>query len=176
MDWNEVKNAESAEELKNAKLWLFKESIRIQNEKAELEELKDKFIKEKALYQKDMDTLNQKFSFEQKRLKEEKLFWEKKKDILQEGFKKLEEDRKSLAREQKRLEEQRRNISSYNAPRGYINMEEFVGLLFRNASGPIALRKRYKDLLKIFHPDNSGGDEELVQLINKEFAKRKGDN
>ena len=38
MDWNEVKNAESAEELKNAKLWLFKESIRIQNEKAELED------------------------------------------------------------------------------------------------------------------------------------------
>ena len=35
--------------------------------------------------------------------------------------------------------------------------------------------KRYKDLMKIFHPDNNSGDAELVQLINKEFAKRKQD-
>ena len=173
MDWNDVKNAESLEELKKAKLWLFKESIRIQNERTELEEMRDKFIQERALYQKDMDTLNHKFSVEQKRLKQEKIFFEKKKQILQEGFDKLDEDRKRLAREKKEFEAQKKYQSTFNAPRGYINMDEFVGLLFRNANSPISLRKRYRDLMKIFHPDNSGGDAELVQLINKEFAKRK---
>lgn len=177
MDWNEVKNAESLEELKKAKLWLFKESIRIQNEKAELEEMKDKFVQEKTLYQKDMDTLNHKFSVEQKRLKEEKIFFEKKKKILQEGFDKLEEDRKRLANERKQFEAQKKQQSTYNnTSYGYINMDEFVSLLFRNVSGGISLRKRYKDLMKIFHPDNKGGDAELVQLINKEFAKRKDDS
>ena len=173
MDWNEVKDAESLEELKKAKLWLFKENIRIQTEKAELEEIRDKFLKEKALYQKDIDTLNHKISVEQKRLKDEKVFFEKKKQILQEGFDKLEEDRRRFANEKKRYEAERKHENSYRAPYGYINMEQFVGLLFRNANSPIALRKRYRDLMKIFHPDNSGGDEELVQLINKEFANRK---
>ncbi len=182
MDWNEVKSADSLEELKKAKLWLFKESIRIQNEKADLEELREKFIQEKSLYQRDMDTLNQKFLVEQKRLKEEKIFFEKKKKILQEGFDKLDEDRKRLAEERRRLGEERKRLenqqkhqNTYNAPYGYINMDEFVGLLFRNVSGSISLRKRYKDLMKIFHPDNNGGDAELVQLINKEFSKRKED-
>ena len=34
-------------------------------------------------------------------------------------------------------------------------------------------KRRYKDLMKIFHPDNNAGDEELVQLINKEFNRKK---
>lgn len=175
MDWMEVKKAKSLEELKKAKLWLFQENIRIQTEKAEFEETKDKFIQEKARYQKDMDTLNRHLVIEQKRLKDEKLFFEKKMEILQDGFRKLEEDRRLFDREKKQYEANRKYESSHNAPYGYINMDEFVGILFRNANNPLALRKRYRDLMKIFHPDNTGGDAELVQLINKEFAKRKED-
>lgn len=173
MDWKDVKKAQSLEELKKTKLWLFQENIRIQNEKAEFEEMKDKFIKEKARYQKDMDALNRKMLLEQKRLKDENLFFDKKMEILQDGFRKLEEDRQRFDREKKQYESMKKYESTYNAPQGYINMDEFVGLLFRNANNPLALRKRYRDLLKIFHPDNYGGDAELVQLINKEFAKRK---
>ena len=39
MDWNEVMNAKSVEELKQAKLWLFQENIRIQNEKNAIDEM-----------------------------------------------------------------------------------------------------------------------------------------
>ncbi len=46
-------------------------------------------------------------------------------------------------------------------------------LLFRGATNPLALRKRYKDLMKIFHPDNLSGDGELVQMINREYNRRK---
>ena len=48
-----------------------------------------------------------------------------------------------------------------------------VQLLFRGVNNPLALRKRYRDLIKIFHPDNLFGDGELAGQINKEYLKRK---
>lgn len=172
MDWKEVKKAQSVDELKRAKLWLFQENVRIQGEKAEFEEMKDKFIQEKSRYHKDMDILNHKLLLEQKRLKDENKLLEKKMAILQDGFRRLEDDRKRFDNEKKQYEALKKYENTYKAPLGYINMDEFVGLLFRNANSPSGLRKRYRDLMKVFHPDN-GGDAELVQLINKEFNKRK---
>ncbi len=173
MDWNEVMNAQSVEELKNAKLWLFQENIRIQNEKNAIDEMQDKFIQEKAKHRKDVDALNHRMVIEQKRLKDESLIVEKKMDILREGFRKLEEDRKKFERDKKLYETNRRYDAGYGSAKRYINMDEFVGVLFRNTNSLMSLRKRYKDLMKIFHPDNNSGDAELVQLINKEFARRK---
>ena len=54
-----------------------------------------------------------------------------------------------------------------------IQSAELVDVLFRNVNNPLALRKRYRELVKIFHPDNMFGDEEMMQLINKEFQRRK---
>lgn len=173
MDWNEVMNAQSLDELKKAKLWLFQENIRLQNEKNSIDEMQDKFIQEKARFRKDMDALNHRIVVEQKRLKEESLFFEKKMEILQEGFRKLEEDKKRFNKEKKLYETNQSYQQSFNVPGKYINMDEFVGVLFRNTNSLLSLRKRYRDLMKIFHPDNNSGDAELVQLINKEFARRK---
>ena len=54
-----------------------------------------------------------------------------------------------------------------------ITLGEVAEVLFRSVSNPLALRKRYRDLVKIFHPDNLFGDEELAQQINKEFMRRR---
>ena len=48
-----------------------------------------------------------------------------------------------------------------------------VNILFRGINGPLTLKKRYRELLKIFHPDNLSGDMDMVQLINKEYEKLK---
>ena len=89
--------------------------------------------------------------------------------ILQDGFRKLEEDRKVLEQEKRMLAAEKTQIK-YN--RG-IQSDELVDVLFRNVNNPLALRKRYRDLVKIFHPDNMFGDAEMMQLINKEFQRRK---
>ncbi len=34
-----------------------------------------------------------------------------------------------------------------------------------------SLKKRYKDLLKIYHPDNPDGDNNAIQEINREYDK-----
>ena len=141
IDWEEIAGAVGTDELKEAKLWLFQENIRLENERKKLaasqeklDESQKEFLDEKARFNREMDELNRRTVQEQKRLREENLFFEKKLAILQDGFRKLDEDRKSLEKQK---------------------------------------RKRQRDLIKIFHPDNLFGDAELVQMINKEYLRRK---
>ncbi|MBR1931267.1 MAG: hypothetical protein IJ833_07330 [Lachnospiraceae bacterium] len=170
IDWEKVIQAESADELKEVKLWLFRENMRLQNEQKELAEAKDKFLNERVKLRNEIDELNRRTVMERKKLKQESMFFDKKMAILQDGFRKLEEDRRAFDRE-KRLHAQE---MTYSHGRGMQN-DELVDILFRNVNNPLALRKRYKDLVKIFHPDNMFGDAEMMQLINKEFQRRRED-
>lgn len=46
-------------------------------------------------------------------------------------------------------------------------------MFFCGVSTPSALKKRYKDLIKIYHPDSESGDNETVQEINREYSNLK---
>ncbi|MCM1100444.1 MAG: hypothetical protein NC079_01660 [Clostridium sp.] len=171
-DREEIINIESSEELKEAKLWLFQECMRLEQSRKELDEMRDKFQKERKCFMEEMGALTRRSALEHKRLKEENLFFDKKMAILQDGFRQLDADRKKLERERISFEKER-ELMSQNRSMDYYGDGSIVDILFRNATNPLALRKRYKDLVKIFHPDNIAGDEELVQMINREYAKRK---
>ena len=112
IDWDEIIKAEDPEELKEAKLWLFRENVRIQNEKKELDASRDKFLQETTVLRKELDELSRKTMQEQKRLREENLFFDKKMDILKAGFLQLEQDRKAFERERKMMRENAHRISS----------------------------------------------------------------
>ncbi len=107
IDWDEIKKAEEASPLREAKLWLFQENIRLENEKRELAASREKFLKERVLFQRELEDLNRRTVIERKRLKEENLFIEKKLAILQNGFRQLEEDRRSFERQRKELSDRR---------------------------------------------------------------------
>lgn len=170
IDWEEISRIEDINELKEAKLWLFQESIRLQNERRELDLERARFMDEHMRLRKELSDQAQRTQQEKKRLKEENLFIQKKMDILLDGFRQLDEDRRAFENRKKVLEEwTNRPEDNYSLPQ----VEESVRLLFRGANNPLALRKRYKDLVKIFHPDNLFGDEELAQSINREYLRRK---
>lgn len=170
IDWEEVIKAETEEELRDIKLWLFKENMRLEGEKKELVSMQDKFCKEQVQFRQEMEALNRRTTLERKRLKEENLFFDKKMAILQDGFRQLDEDRKKLERDRKSFEQERLLLEENYQGKAVSNVAE---VLFRNATNMLTLRKRYRDLVKIFHPDNLCGDEELVQLINREFSNRR---
>lgn len=175
MDVDKILNASSEEQLQMIRKWLFAENVRIQEEKAELERMRERFIKEKDVYRQEMDALNHRMVVEQKRLREENLFFEKKMAILQNGFQELERDRQQLEMEKKRMKyEQQSTGSSYSQFSSFsYDGDDLGSVLFRGVSNPMALRKRYRELVKIFHPDNFSGDEQIMELINREFARRK---
>lgn len=164
----------SQKELTDLKKFLFEERIRVIQEKEEQKEVYEKFLKERLVFQEEMKALNKKVLAERKRLKDESSFFDKKLQILQNGFLQLDMDRKKFEREKKQYEEQRRN--------GYTNTSSYykgsVPDFFRGVNNILGLKKRYRDLLKIFHPDNLCGDGETVLEINRQYdtmRKRMGE-
>ncbi|MCR4989839.1 MAG: hypothetical protein K6A38_03145 [Lachnospiraceae bacterium] len=154
----------NANELNELKAFLFKENIRIEMEKRELEELKKKVFEDRERLRSESDDVNKKIVSERSRLKQEEMFFEKKMDILKNGFESLEADRRALEKARKQFEQDRLSIS--DSVRRVKN-EEVAVMLFQGVTSLLSLKKRYKDLLKIFHPDNMGGDHEMVLTINQ---------
>lgn len=159
----------SAEELNKMKIWLFKENVRVQNEKKELDEYREKLLQERSQFRDEIDMLSHKIVSEKKRLKEDKMFFDKKMEILVNGFKRLEADTAMFEKEKKRFEAEKKY---YMKEKTAMNADS-VNILFRGINGPLTLKKRYRELLKIFHPDNLSGDMDMVQLLNKEYEKLK---
>lgn len=171
IDMDKIIKSDNMDELKKIKVWLFQEILRLENAKAELQESQDRFIKERVQFRDEMDKLNRRTVTERKRLKEENLFFEKKLAILQDGFRQLEADRRKFEKD-KRLYGRQQSERRFEHSGEGID-ETLVSALFRNTNNVLALRKRYKDLVKIYHPDNLFGDEEMMQAINREYMRRR---
>ena len=165
---NILKEAADEDELNRLKSWLFKENVRIISAAKELEHMQEQFAREKEQFQEEMKTLNRKMAAEKERLKDNTLFFEKKMEILKGGFAELDMDRRRLEKEWARLEAQKEVMQQpvYGSGRD-------ISDLFRGVKNPLALKKRYKDLIKIFHPDNVAGDKEMIQKINREYESLK---
>ncbi|MGN0377659.1 MAG: hypothetical protein ACI4ED_08490 [Suilimivivens sp.] len=162
----------SLDELNELKAWLFKENIRIETEKSELKRLEEKFFKEKQQFQSEMDEVNRKLVTERKRLKQDEMFFDKKMDILKNGFAQLDAERRQFEKEKLSFDARR------DAHDSYIRQEKNMDtakLMFQGVKSQLALKKRYRDLIKMFHPDNIAGDHEMVLLINSVYEELKKD-
>lgn len=163
----------SEEELLALKRFLFEERIRVIQEKDEQNEVYEKFLKERLVFQEEMKALNHKVLLERKRLKDESAFFDKKMQILQNGFLQLDLDRKKLERERRQYESQKKYSDSYTSSY-YYSYKGSAPEFFKGVNNILGLKKRYRDLLKIFHPDNLCGDSDTVLEINKQYdAMRK---
>lgn len=150
----------SEEELKELKRFLFEERMRLAEDKQEQQRVYEKFLHERLVFMEEMKALNSKVLAERKRLKDEDLFFDKKLQILQNGFCQLDLDRKHFEREKKLY----RQNPSKKEPLFFDNINFFKGV-----TNQLGLKKRYKDLLKIFHPDNMCGDVDTVKYINEQY-------
>lgn len=160
------------DELDELKAWLFEENIRLEVERKELKHLEDKFLSEKTSFQKERDEVNRRLVVEKQRLKQDELFFEKKMEILKNGFAQLEAERRKLEHQKIELETERNaHQSTVRQDRGM----EIAEMLFQGVNSHLALKKRYRDLIKMFHPDNIAGDHEMVLVINRIYEELKQD-
>ena len=140
-------------------------NIRMEEEREirRLRSLYIRFLEEKQQFLEEMKELNKKIYEGRKRLKEVERFFVKKMVILKGGFAQLEAARKAIERDKIRLEAEREAMSRR------IGCEDSIRLFFKGVSNPLTLKKRYRDLTKIFHPDNVCGDTEMLQSITKAY-------
>lgn len=151
-------------ELQALKIWLFGENIRIQGEQKKLLETENRLLKERMQFQEEMKILNQRVTAARQRLKQDEQFFEKKMEILKDGFSNLDADRKAFEREREAFKRRVRDTDTLTEERG---------VFFAGVRNQLALKKRYKDLLKIYHPDNLAGDKEMMQRISREYESLK---
>ena len=180
VEWEKLSSISNEDDLKELKVWLFQENVRLQNERRELEERRDRFIKERAQFRDEMNSLNHRMVIERKRLKDDNLFFEKKMQILQDGFRQLEMDRRKFEKDKLLFESERNarqereyGYDGYESERFYEGSSQIAEILFSGVNSTLGLKKRYRDLIKIFHPDNLCGDARMVQIINQEYEKKR---
>lgn len=158
------------DDLNVLKAWLFQENIRLETRNRELDHLEEKLRADKQQFRKEMDEVNRRLVIERKRLKQDELFFDKKLDILKNGFRELEEERRKMERERIALQAEK---SAHEQAHAMETGRYMADMLFKGVKSQLALKKRYRDLLKLFHPDNIAGDHEMVLLINSAYERLK---
>ncbi len=158
------------EELKKLKIWLFKENIRMDMLRNELIEMQEALEKEKEQFGEELRYHKVKMERDRKLLEQENRFFDQKMKILQGGFEQLDMDRRKFQKEKDKFHARK---EVYGERQDFFKNSSTVEMLFRGVNSFLALKKRYKDLIKMFHPDNVAGDHEMVQLINREYEELK---
>lgn len=155
--------------------WGFQEVVEIEHRKQEILEenkkLKEKvkiFEEEKRQFEKEKREFLLKKQLDDRKLEhEEQLFRMK--------WKILEDELKKLSAEKEQVERQRdfyRYVSEHESYSSQMSSNVVKGeMFFCGVESEKELKKRYKDLIKIYHPDNISGDTTTIQEINSEYEK-----
>ena len=131
---------------------------------AETQELKH----QKRLLELEREEFARTKAIEEKRLEQQRSLFETKWKMLEDEWRKL-----AMEQEQLRLKKQfYARVEEFDRKkpgRNEIGVSEF----FSGVNTASSLKKRYKDLIKIFHPDNLSGDTVVIQKINREYEQLK---
>ena len=85
----------------------------------------------------------------------------------------MENELRRLARDKAALEKDRENVRRMQSQAKTVTVYSGESSFFAGVSTQAGLKKRYRELLKIFHPDNENGDESVVHMINQEYRNFK---
>lgn len=152
-------NCATKEELADMRKWFFKENVRIQQEKQNLEQERRELENQKRDFKIEQNSISIGNRMEKRQLDQERKLFEMKWKILQEETFRLAEEKRQMERE--RAEYMALKETRSETPR--------MDIFFVGVNSSLSLKKRYKDLIKIFHPDNMNGDTATLQAINQEY-------
>lgn len=169
------------DEAKKFEQWCFKQTVEIEHKKQKLEDEKKQIAAEKRELEEarrsieyDRRALIRMQEQDKARMKQEQHLFDMKWKILEEELLKLAEEKKQIQRQKEFYSRVHAYESGGGSTRSYTSTGVVKGeLFFIGVSDENSLKKRYKDLIKIYHPDNLSGDTGTIQEINKEYDKLK---
>lgn len=144
---------------KEVKKWFFQENIRLVQQRQELEQEKADLKRQKEDFKREQRQADTKVRMTQNQLNQEKKLFDMKWKVLEKELVRLAEDKRQIEAERR----------EYQALQVQPSFNRHFELFFIGVNSRESLKKRYKDLIKIFHPDNMSGDKATLQQINKEY-------
>lgn len=158
-----------ADELKH---WLFLENVKLNQQRQQLEFDLEELQKEKARFEREKLILEKEYENREKKIAREKDLFEKQWKIVEQELVNIARDKERIAKEKAYVQREKDELKRLRqAASGQVGMKS--GMFFSGITGMAGLRKRYRELMKIYHPDNVGGDEAVVSCINQEYEKLK---
>lgn len=134
-----------------------------------LEEEKKSLERERRRLERERQEFSRRVEIEDRRLEQQRNLFDMK-------FRILEEELQKLATERRQVEQQKqfyKSVTDREHRYTWDGAEQVEGigaeLFFSGVASRQSLKKRYKDLIKIYHPDNLDGDKHTIQEINREY-------
>ena len=174
-------NSEEAtiEDVKELKSWMFQEQVRIQTRRDELMAFNHELMQTKRELEREREDLSAREKAFKKRYENNEALIAKELKIIEDAYRQLELDKKALECERLNFEHEKtkyrkQKMSGSNRTNthqhGGASDAAYDGTsFFRGVDSELTLRKRYKELLKIFHPDNKCGDAKTLIKIQTEY-------
>lgn len=139
----------------------------LENERRALEE-------QRRTLERERQEFTRRVEIEDRRLEQQQKLFDMKFKILEEELVKLASEKEHVQK-QKAFYQRVHDFEFYssNMHRDTAVADNVVKgeMFFSGVGSKQSLRKRYKDLIKIYHPDNLDGDKETIQEINSEYNK-----
>lgn len=137
-----------------------------------LNEERRELDKQRRQLERERQEFSRKVAIEDRRLEQQKRLFDMKVKILEEELVKLASEKEHIERQKAFYDRvsqyENESESTYSATTDNVVRGE---MFFSGVASKQSIKKRYKDLIKIYHPDNLDGDNETVQEINSEYSK-----
>lgn len=144
---------------------LFQNSVDEEDLRRRLQEEKRSLAAERREFEREKREFRIEQKIEKERISQESRLFEMKWKILEAELQKLAFEKQEIDRERQKHRSVRAEYQSRTAA--------VSGIFFSGVNTESGMRKRYKDLIKIFHPDNMEGDTQTLQAINREYDEMK---
>jgi seryl-tRNA synthetase len=142
----------------------------LDNERRELEVERRSLERERREFTRRVEN-------EVKRLEQQQQLLDTKLKILEEEFAKLADEKEKVKKQKafyRKVSDFTSRTTSTTAGNEERNSRSEVvrgDKFFSGVNSKQSIKKRYKDLIKIYHPDNMAGDSDTVREINSEYNK-----
>ena len=163
--------AANEDELHDLKRWLFRENIRLRGERLELKEQRAKLEEERRTQESDQRMYLNHIAQERKQIHKEEEMVAEKLEIIKRGFAELDADRRALKEREQQLAAREAVVDTKLKYAYTADNPEVADALFLGVTSYLTLKKRYKDLMKMYHPDSMGGSTDMVFAINRTYDK-----
>lgn len=134
-----------------------------------LEEERRALEEQRRILERDQEAFIRRVEIEDRRLEQQQKLFDMKFKILEEELVKLATEKQHIER-QKEFYSRVKDFEYQSRAQSQTESKVVKGeLFFTGVGNKQSLKKRYKDLIKIYHPDNLDGDNSTVQEINREY-------
>ena len=149
-------------------MWRKQETERLETGKQNLRRQTRKMEQERIQLNIEKAHFYRQQEFQETKKKHEDHLLEMKRQILEGELYKLAEEKKQFEQKKSFYDQ----VEAYQKEDIRKKPAAIHGtMFFAGVNSQSSLKKRYKDLLKIYHPDNKCGDTDAIQEINREYQR-----